>query len=187
MAKVKSSKTSKANTVELLPTLGTFDEWGPSFYERHGWLVQHVHVRGQGGIGKKKEHYNERSLDIPLKNKVMQLAIKDRQYSLFRSVCVKGPDFVQFRDWVNKNLPFFSCSVSSVTIKHKASGTVITCRSIGRHSKNPLSKKFIAYMMNGSKMTPKNVHTAGALLDGLVYGYCSYGYGSRKINVICDN
>jgi hypothetical protein len=188
MANSKKSGVDKPNTVELIPTLGSWDEWGPSYYEREGWTLEEVNVRGQGGMEEKREHYNERTLTVKLKGKrTLDLEVKDRQYSLFRSVTIKGEDFVAFRDWANENLPFFSCSISSVVVTHKETGTRVSIMKIGRTNKNPLSKKFIAHMINGRKMTTADAyHLCDLFGERLVYALCSYDYSSGKRNVICD-
>jgi len=188
MAKVKKAGVDAANTVEIIPNIGLFGEFYTSYFEAAGWEVEKVSLRGQGGISQKKEHYDEREVVVNLAGgKRMNLAMKDRAYSLFRSVEVKGQDFDSFRRWVKRNLPFFSVSITSVTIRHKKTGDRVVCRIIGRATKNVMSKKFIAHMFNGKKMTTRNVHKVAKLLDSLVYGYCSYEYSAGKRNVICDS
>ena len=187
MAKTKKSGIDAPNTVELIPTLGSWDEWGPSYYERHGWLLDRVNIRGQGGIDGKREHYNERTMTAKLsKKKTLNIPIKDRQYSLFRSLSIKGEDFVAFREWTKENLPFFSCSVSSVVVIHKETGIRVSVMKIGRGTKNPLCKKFIAHTMNGKKMTAGDSHYLFDLFGQLAYALCSYDYSTQKCNIICD-
>ena len=187
MAKVKKSGVDKPNTVELIPTLGSWDEWGPSFYEREGWMLEEVNVRGQGGINEKREHYNERTLTAVLNGKrTIHLQIKDRQYSLFRSISIIGKDFVAFREWATTNLPFFFCSISSVVVVHKETGTRVSVMKIGRTSKNPLAKKFIAHTINGRKMEHEDAKNLQVLFGNLAYALCSYDYATGKRNVICD-
>ena len=188
MAKSKKAGIDGANTVELIPTLGLFDVCDPKYFEREGWILESVSLRGQGGIGQKKEHYDEREETVHLAGgKKMTLPMKDRMYSLFRSVTIKGSDLPSFRNWIKKNLPFFSVSISTINIVYAATGERVNCRIIGRLTKNVMSKKFIAHMYNGKKMTTENVHTVAKLLNGLVYGYCSYDYSAGKRNVICDS
>ena len=187
MAKVKPAGIDRANTIELLPTLGTFNEMSPATFKREGWVLEHVNLRGQGGIKAKKEQCNERTLKMKLNNnRTLELNLKDRQYSLFRSVCVKGSDFVDFRDWMRTTLPFFVCSITSFTIRHEETGTRLSVRKIGKESISQMSMKLIVHSFNGAKMSHRNINAASELLKNLKYALCSYDYSSFKSNVICD-
>ena len=187
MAKVKPAGIDKANTIELLPTLGTFNEMSPATFKREGWVLEYINLRGQGGIKTKKEQYNERTLKMKLNNnRTLELNLKDRQYSLFRSVCVKGSDFIDFRNWIGATLPFFSCSITSFTIRHEETGARLSIRKIGKDSVNQLSKKLIVHTFNGAKMSQRNINAVSELLGRLKYAMCSYDYSSFKSNVICD-
>lgn len=177
-----------ANTVEINPALASIDYCLPKYFEKEGWVLETVNLRGQGGIDQKCEQYHEREMEVKLtKGKTLALPLKERTYSFFRSITLDGKDVPKFNSWLKENLPFFSVSITTITLCHMDTGDRVTCRVIGRATKNPLSKKFIAHKFNGAKMTEDNVHEVASLLNGLTYAYCHYEYSAGKRNIICEN
>lgn len=186
MAKVKPS--GKANTVELIPTMGVLDSINKNVFAKCGWALEYVTCRGQGGIGSKKEHYNERTEICELSGgRVLEIPMKDRKYSMFRTLQIEGRDIADFREWMDAHYPYFTCSLTILRIRHKKTGVRLSCRVVGRMTKNILAKKLIVHMINGRKVRSTDVPKLVKLLGDLTYNLCSYDYSAGKRNVICDS
>lgn len=184
----KTKKSGPANTVELIPTMGVLDSINKTVFEKSGWELEYVTCRGQGGIDSKKEHYNERTELCPLSGgRVLEIPMKDRKYSMFRTVQIEGRDISTFRKWMDTTHPYFTCSLTILRIRHRKTGLRLSCRIIGRMTKNILAKKLIVHMINGRKVRASDIPKLVKLLGDLAYTLCSYNYSAGKRNVICDS